>query len=486
MGLGQSLFFSGLSSVLRLLIQFGLSIFVARLLTPTEIGSFGAALAAAAVVRAFESAGINNFVASHKSLGPDMMRTVFTVNGLLNLVLATILWAASGPIGAFFESPVIAQVIEVTALATLLNTHMPIIYGLLRRDMRFQALMGIELTVTIVGGITTMVAVFQGYGPLALALALVAEKLITIFMGLTLFRHRIPILPRLAEFRSVLGYGLTLSTATVIGILGKHSGNFILGKILGLAPAAQFDRAYTLPRLIWQVALPSFHNVLVPEAARRNREGGDVAAVIQDTMKLFMLGLWPAGLVIALVSPELTLLLFGHQWQPAAAITPYLVIFGLISSPITLACSALVAMGHGGAMIKIQLAENLTKVAILCAAFFFDLKMIAFLMAIPLLAYLATALHFLTKYEFLSLRLLVRAIGRPLRTTAVCTLPVIIARFIGEPGMSLGLPALLAIAGSCALLYLGCLRIWEREVLSRLLAMAGFPPNGAEMKDPAK
>ncbi|WP_286828986.1 MULTISPECIES: oligosaccharide flippase family protein [Kordiimonas] len=467
MGLGRSLYFSGLSSVVKLGIQFGLSIFVARMLTPEEIGSFGVALAAAAFVRAFESAGVENFVASYKALDKLLMRSVFTVNMLLNLLLAVVLWLLSEPLGAFFGADIIADITRLTALATALNTHVPIMRGLMRRDMRFRAFMAIDSGLMVVSAITTIAAVLYGYGALALAMALVAEKIVSILVGLTLFRGNIPVSPRLDGARIIIRYGLSLSTATVIGMIGNHANNFILGKLLGLAPSAQFDRGYTLPRLISQVAQMSFHNVLVPEIARQHKAGNPCEPVVQDVVHIYATLLWPAGLVLAIVAPEVVLTLFGYQWSEAASIASYLVIYGLLTSPVTLACSALVALGHGGALIRNQLADNGTKVAVLMTALFFDLRTVAILMILPVVAYLLTACAQLHRLKLISPGAFARALKGPLRITLVCALPAFCFRLYAGDG-HLSLVALLLLASASAIVYGLSLRIWEPAMITKI------------------
>lgn len=469
MGLGRSLYFSGLSSVVKLGIQFGLSIFVARMLTPAEIGSFGVALAAAAFVRAFESAGVENFVASYKTLDKLLMRSVFTVNMLLNLLLALVLWLLSAPLGAFFGADVITDITRLTALATALNTHVPIMRGLMRRDMRFRGFLAIDSGLMVISAITTIVAVLYGYGALALAMALVAEKIVSILVGIALFRGDIPVAPRLEGAKTIIQYGLSLSTATVIGMIGNHANNFILGKLLGLAPAAQFDRGYTLPRLISQVAQMSFHNVLVPEIARQHKAGNPCQPVVQDVVRLYATILWPAGLVLAIVAPEVVLTLFGYQWSEAASITPYLVIYGLLMSPVNLACSALVALGHGGALIRNQLADNGTKVAVLMTSFFFDLKTVAVLMILPVIAYLLTAGTQLHRLKLISPAAFVQALKSPLRIGLVCAIPAVGFRvYAGDEHLSL--LALVLLAGVSIVTYGLSLKIWEPAMTEKIIA----------------
>ncbi|NVJ96963.1 MAG: oligosaccharide flippase family protein [Alphaproteobacteria bacterium] len=474
MGFGRSLYFSGLSSVSKVVIQFGLSIFVARVLTPEELGSFGVALAASAFLRAFESAGINNFVASHKELDKPLLRTVFSVNTLLNVAIGLLIWAIAAPMARFYASPAIETILELTALGIALNTHVPLMRGLLRRDMRFKALMGLDLGLMAINGATIIIGVTYGLGPIALALALVVERLASILFGVLAFGRSIPMLPRLRDAKIVLNYGLSLSTATFISIVGSHSNNFILGKILGLAPAAQFDRGYTLPRLMAQVALMSFHNVLVPEVARQAKAGNPCAPILQDVTRLYTMVLWPAGAVLAILAPEVVLTLFGDQWRLAADISPYFVIFGLITSPVNMACSALVALGHGKALIKNQLAEQGSKILVFMSALFVDVRTLPLLLVIPTVLYVATALGQLNALGLISPKAFGTAVLRPLRITAICALPALLADiFLAGEGY-LTLIELGGVGLVSVLIYGSCMLLLERPTLTKALEAAGL------------
>lgn len=474
MGFGRSLYFSGLTSVSKLIIQFGLSVYVARMLTPEELGSFGVALAAAALLRAFESAGINNFVASYKELDAPLLRTVFTANSLLNVILALIIWLLAEPAGAFYESDAIARILELTAIATLLNTHIPIMQGLLRREMQFKPLMGLDLGLMIVTGVATVAGILLGYGPLALALAIVAERLAGLLVGITVFARTISMVPRLQGMRTVLDYGLSLSTATVIGMIGAHSNNFILGKILGLASAAQFDRGYTLPRLVSNVAHMSFHNVLVPEVARQTKAGNPCSPILQEVIQLYTMILWPAGAVLVITAPEIVLTLFGPQWQLAAGIAPYFVLFGLVSSPIAMACSAMVALGHGKALIRNQLTEQLSKVAVFMTAFYFDLHILAMLLAIPTALYAVVALSQLKSLGLISPGEFCAALVRPLRMTALCALPAALMHYVFTVDGYLSLAALVSVGAISLIGYFLGMFLLERPTLEKALVTVGL------------
>ncbi|TNE63525.1 MAG: hypothetical protein EP335_09650 [Alphaproteobacteria bacterium] len=470
-GLGRSLYFSGLSSVVGVAVQFGLSVIVARLLTPTEIGSFGVAMGASALIRAFESAGVNNFVASYKDLTPSLMRTVFTANMGLNLMLALVLLLLAYPAGAFYESEMVTSLIQLLALAVVLNTHMPLLQGILRRDMRFGALMGFNIYVLAVTTVTTVVAVLMGFGALSLAFAVVAERLAAIAAGLTLFRDRVPVAIRFADMRKVLNYGVPLSLATVIGIMGANANNFILGRVMGLAHSAQFDRGFTLPRLVAGVALPSFHSVLVPEVARRQREGGDHRQAVVDVTRAFALLVWPAGLVLSLVSPEAVLLLFGPQWQEAAMVAPFLMLYIVIVSPFNLATSPMVTFGYGKHLIMLTTVENTVKVAVLLMAGVLGMQGLAYAMCLPWLAYILLAVTFLIRLDLIVPGAFFRAFIGPLRLCALSLVPALAMYGLKGFHTFLDLPDLLLVAAGSAVFYLAGLWLWERDFLDKALVL---------------
>jgi O-antigen/teichoic acid export membrane protein len=480
MAFGRSLYFSSLSSLVKVVVQFGLSIFVARLLTPVEIGSFGVALAAAALVRAFESAGISNFIASHKELTPELMRTVFTVNLALNWVLAALLFLLSEPLGVFFSSEAVATIMQMVALATALNSHMALIQGTLRRGMRFKELMWLDFFFLTIGATTTISAVLAGFGAFSLALSLIVENLLAAVIGVVAFRRSIPLKPRWADKEVVLGYGLSLSTATVIGIIGGHASNFILGRTLGLGQAAQFDRANTLPRLIWQIVFPSFHSVLVPEYARRHRDDEDPIRLLNDTVRTYAMLVWPPGLVLALLAPEVIYLLYGEQWTAAGDISAFLIFYGLLNSPIILANAALIALGRGGALINVQLAENGLKILVLLSAPFVGLFGLAALMAVPVAASAITSLYYLSRYELVSVPAFFRALTGPGGLSLLCGIPAVVALLVTEGGDRLSILQMVPVAVASTLIY--CAYIWWREPKLRAYLLALLRPGPASDK----
>ena len=64
---------SGLSYALTFAVDFGVSIAVARLLTPQEVGTFSVAMAAIVLTQILRTAGVNVYIVQARSLGPPQV-----------------------------------------------------------------------------------------------------------------------------------------------------------------------------------------------------------------------------------------------------------------------------------------------------------------------------------------------------------------------------------------------------------------------------
>ena len=323
MNLRRSIILSALGQYGRQVILFGASVVVARLLTPAEMGVFAVSMGVIGLLEALRTMGIPSYFVALRTVSTEDLRLYAGLSWLLGLGFAGLLVALSWWASAFYANPQVGTSLRILAVAHGLSPIGAVPGLLLLREMRFGAMLWIGLAAGAVQAVTVISLAASGAGPLSLAWAQVASNLASSAGSVLCVPAMFGLRPSLRDWRRPLGFGGWLTATSISGSIGMQAAELIIGRVLGLASTALYSRALGLAGLVRtlfyattvQPALPAFVHAEREEAGGMGRVYLRFVAVITGLS-------WPAFAALAIWAEPITVLLYGEQWRPSAALLP--------------------------------------------------------------------------------------------------------------------------------------------------------------------
>src|SRR5579872_2278990 len=111
MSVRKSLAWTFSGQLISFLITFAGSVVLARLLSPREMGVYGIALATAGLISIVATLGMGSYVIRELDLTEVRRASAFTINGIINVGISVIIFAASFAAGRYFDSPNVVPVL---------------------------------------------------------------------------------------------------------------------------------------------------------------------------------------------------------------------------------------------------------------------------------------------------------------------------------------------------------------------------------------
>src|SRR3569832_2168107 len=130
----------GGGAFLRLFMQMGAQIVLARLLGPAQYGLFAMSVVVMSFSAFFSDVGVAYGLIQRKQVDSAHIRFVFTLQIMLGLVISGLLAILSGPLAGFFHEPRQEAIILVLAPLALLQAAGAVSLNLLKRELDFKAL----------------------------------------------------------------------------------------------------------------------------------------------------------------------------------------------------------------------------------------------------------------------------------------------------------------------------------------------------------
>lgn len=318
---------------LKLVLQTGATMVLARLLTPDDYGIFGMAVVLTGFLALFNDLGLSMATIQRRELDHRQVSALFWVNASLGLLIMLATLAAAPVAAWFFDEPGLKAVVSALAVAFLLGGLSVQHQALLRRQMRFGRIALIDIAALSTGIAVGIVCGWQGMGYWALVAMHLGTAGVTL-IGSWLLCRWVPSRPqRAANVGELLGFGAHLFGFNLLSYVSKAADHLLLGWRWGRLPLGLYHNARRLMQLpltqlnapMTQVAIPALSRVASePERYR--------AAYVRFLDKILLVALPGVAFLIA-TSDWLVAVLLGPQWGESARILAILG-FGALLEPL--------------------------------------------------------------------------------------------------------------------------------------------------------
>lgn len=306
------------------------AVILARLLTPHDYGLIGMVAVVTGFVSIFKDMGLSIATVQRAEISNDQIGTLFWVNFGLSFGVMLLTAAIAPGVAWFYGEPRLTLITIALASGFLFGGLTVQHEALLKRQMRFSALVATELTAVIVGLIVGITLAWRGAG----YWALVANQLVQGFVYATgvLFvsgwRPGLPV--RNSGVRSMFAFGGNLTGFHVINYFARNLDNMLIGRFWGSAQLGLYAKAYQLLLLpidqinapIAAVAVPALSRLTHSPERYRN-------AYLRMLEKIAMVTMPGMALMIG-TSDWLVVLILGPQWVQAGRIFAILGFAGMV------------------------------------------------------------------------------------------------------------------------------------------------------------
>lgn len=338
---------------------FIVSIFLARLLEPSDFGLIAIVMVIIGIAGIFSDVGLGGALVQRRRVLPVHYSSVFFFNLFVGAILA---------IGTYFSAPWIAGFYHNESLISLTHT-LSILYLLgafsavqstkLRKELNYALLTKLNLTASMIGGIVGVTMAFGGAG----VWALVAQSLMQSIVYNILIWYKSQWRPKFQfSFKALFqlwAFGFRMFLSRVLDTVFTRLDTLIIGRLFEPATLGFFNRAKALDQMVINYSSGSLMSVLFPVLAKVQHDLKRFRHIIQKSLGIivFIVFLLLGGLY--LVSHELILLLFGAKWLQSVVYFKILVLSGFGYPVSALLVNVLSSRGNSKAFLRLEIYKKI-------------------------------------------------------------------------------------------------------------------------------
>lgn len=333
----SAVFWGAGGAVLRLVLQVGTQIALARMLGPAQYGIFAIGATVIGFSAFFSDIGLAYGLIQKASVNDRDIRFVFTWQILLGAVVSALVYLGSGVIAAFFGDARAAPVIQVLSALCLLNALAAPSLNLLKRQLDFKTIQLVQLASYVAGYLLVGIPLAI-YG--AQVWALVAAWLVqAVVSGLLLYsatRHALKPLLWYDQARRQSGYGGTVLVTNIINWAIGNIDRVIVARAFGTREIGLYATTYNLFYNPTATLLNVVQPVFFSASSRITDEGQRILGAYRSLVAALALVVSPVFAAVAAVPETFIAALYGDKWidaaalcRPLALVMPMFLLFGL-------------------------------------------------------------------------------------------------------------------------------------------------------------
>lgn len=314
-GLGWSSLAMGAQAIIQMIAL----IVLARLLAPEEFGVYAAALIVGNFCTLFSELGVGPAIVQRPVLEARHVRSGFTLSVILGIAAAVAVAAGADSIAGFFQIPSLADVVRLMAIGFPLQGFSSVAQSLALRSFQFRNVALLEAGAFALGFVVVApVFIVMDFGVYALVAAYLTQHVVRA-IGLILLQphEKAPMLQRQA-LGELLYFGAGFTLARLGNAFAGQADNLVVGRWLGPAALGLYAHAYQLmasPAMLFGQLLD---RVLFPTMARVQGDTARLSRAYRSGVFACATVMGPVGAVVAILSPEIVLVLLGPRWADVA------------------------------------------------------------------------------------------------------------------------------------------------------------------------
>ena len=352
------------------LVNFGISVVLARLLMPEEFGVVALAGMFTQLLGMFIGCGMGTALIQKKDADDLDLNTMFWAQTVFSSIVYLVIFSLAPYFARIFDIPQLTSIIRVSAILMPIGTLGGIQGVVVTRRMDFKVYFYRTLIASILSGAIGIYFAYTGWGVWALVIQHLSSSIISMITVFSQVRWLPSFIFSFERFKALFGVGIKFMTSSLIGTAFYQLRGYMVGLKYTATDLAYYNRGEGVPGLFTKNIDSSINSVLFPVFAKLQDDREAVKRAVRRSIKTSSFVIFPMVLGLAAIADHLVVILYTEKWL---ACIPFMQIF-CISECFTILNTAnmqvLRGIGEINTLIKLELYKKPIMVAILLITMF--------------------------------------------------------------------------------------------------------------------
>jgi len=372
---------------------FVVSIFLARLLEPSDFGLIAMIMVIIGIAGVFTDVGLGSALIQRRRVRPVHYSSVFYFNISIGLLLTILTYFSAPLISTFYNTQELLPLTQVMSLLFAINAFSSVQTTRLRKELNYALLTKIGLISSFTSGVVGVSLALWGAGVWSLVVQILIMGSVYNILIWTKTNWTPGLMFSWKALTQLWGFGFRMFLSAMLDTIFTRLDFLIIGKLFPAATLGFFQRAKSLNGMVIQYSSGSLMAVLFPVLTKVQNDLPRFQNIILKSLGIISFITFLLLGVLYLTSEELIVLLFSEKWRPSVEIFKILVLSGFTFPISALLVNVLSSRGNSKAFLRLEIYKKFIASVNFAVLYYFGIN--AFLYGLIIQATLGVSLNIL-------------------------------------------------------------------------------------------
>lgn len=293
---------------------------LARLITPDEFGIVAIATVIISFFNIFSDLGIAPAIIQNKELSEKDLHHIFTFTIWLGIGISFLFFLSSWPISWFYKQHTLLTICQLLSVNLLFAAINIVPNALLYKGKEFKFIAYRSLVVQTIGGCIAIIAALSGAGIYALIINPILSSILLFIISFQKKPQKICRGLGLQAMRKIFSFSLYQFLFNIINYFSRNLDKLLIGKYMNMAELGYYEKSYRLMMLPLQNITHVISPVMHPVFSNFQNDLKKLSTSYEKVIRFLAFIGFPLSVLLWFCAREITLIIFGAQWEPSVPV----------------------------------------------------------------------------------------------------------------------------------------------------------------------
>lgn len=379
------------------ILQFGITVILARLLTPADFGLIAILNVFITLSQSIVDSGLSNALIHKTDRNEKDFSTVFYFSLALGLIFFILILVVAPYVADLYDQPRLTSLFRWMGLIPLVQGLSIIQLTKLAIQLDFKTQAKATLPAMLISAVVGIYLAYAGYGVWAIIAQLIINSLLNTLL-LWLFVRWTPVfIFSMSAFSELYRYGSKLLFAGLLHTIYINAYNFVIGLKHPAAELGFFYQANLISRFPSINFMAIMTRAMFPIQCEMKSDKKALRESFLSNLRLSTFLIFPLMIGIAVLSKSLVLVILTDKWMPMAEYLSLLSIAYSLTPIMVVNNQVLLVNGRTDLFLELELVKKAAGIVIICVTIFHGLSIICWGIVIYNIIDAALGIHYAKK-----------------------------------------------------------------------------------------
>lgn len=305
---------------------------LARILSPSQFGSYGIALLVLGFLEVLTETGINVFLIQEKDEVQTYLDSAWVVSIIRGVLVSVLIIVTAPLVTHFFKTPEVINLLYLVSAVAFIRGFINPMEVTFQKNLQFMKQFMFQGFLYLIDAAVAVSVGFVTHSESAMIISMIVAAIVEVILSFAIFKDRPKLNLEKEKFLKVIHSGKWITGAGIFAYIFQNIDNVTVGKVLGTTSLGYYQQSYSISTLPVSGVSDIFNAVMFPVFVKISDDSKILKKTFYRAFGTIFLMAIIFGIVVFFFAQPIILIFLGPKWLAIEPVLKVLAIFGVLKS----------------------------------------------------------------------------------------------------------------------------------------------------------